>query len=404
MASRRYRSLPCYFEVNRREFLKVGSAVGAGLVLGTPRLWAQDAAQPEPPAKPRTNVADALAIPRTAHSLPGPFPGRVIEVHDENSLVEGGPDAAVVAAMFERGLRALTGKGPAESHALFFHRQDVIGIKVNPVGAGLISTRHEVVEAIIDWLVHCGTRPENIIIWERFESMLNEAGFTAEHYPRVGLAALQIIDDAAWGQEDADTSGFLDENGVHLSTGNFDDDVYYWADVEGPRDVDYLNQHVENGKKSRFGKLLTRKLTKIINVPVFKNTGNGISMATKNIGYGATTNTGRLHRPLFFDVCTEVLAFPPVRDKLVLNVTDGLIGQYDGGPGANASFTYDYHRLFLATDPFALDKVCHDLILQKRKEMGVDVNEHPRFTEYLRYAERLGLGVADAEKIAHVSA
>ena len=28
--------------------------------------------------------------------------------------------------------------------------------------------------------------------------------------------------------------------------------------------------------------------TKIINVPVLKNTGNGISMATKNLGYGAS--------------------------------------------------------------------------------------------------------------------
>ena len=35
-------------------------------------------------------------------------------------------------------------------------------------------------------------------------------------------------------------------------------------------------------------------------------------------------------------------------------------------------------------------------------QMGVAVNENPRFTEYLRYAERLGLGIADPAKIAHV--
>ena len=94
-------------------------------------------------------------------------------------------------------------------------------------------------------------------------------------------------------------------------------------------------------------------------------------MATKNIGYGAICNTGRLHRPLFLAVCTEVLAFPGVRDKLVLNITDGLVGQYDGGPMPNASFTYSYNTLFFATDPFALDMTCHNLMVTKRKEMQV---------------------------------
>ena len=145
-----------------------------------------------------------------------------------------------------------------------------------------------------------------------------------------------------------------------------------------------------------------KKLTKIINVPVFKNTGSGISMATKNIGYGAVCNTNRLHKPLFFDVCTEIHAFPVIRDKLVLNINDGLRGQYDGGPGPAAKFCYPYNRLFFATDPFALDMVCHNLIVEKRKSMSVPTNEHPRYTEYLRYGERLGLGIADPKKIKHI--
>jgi hypothetical protein len=49
-----------------------------------------------------------------------------------------------------------------------------------------------------------------------------------------------------------------------------------------------------------------------------------------------------------------------------------------------------------------LDTICQQLMVQKRKEMQVKVNEHPRFTEYLRYAERLGLGIADPLKIGHV--
>ncbi|MCK5740082.1 hypothetical protein KAH55_12900 [bacterium] len=41
---------------------------------------------------------------------------------------------------------------------------------------------------------------------------------------------------------------------------------------------------------------------------------------------------------------------------------------------------------------------CHNLLVEKRKEMAVKVNEHPQYTNYLRYAEKLGLGVVDPEK------
>jgi len=402
MSRKIYRSMNEIFTIDRREFLKVSAAAGAGVMLGTPQVWAQDQEQEQPPPRPKTNIDDAMKVPRTAHSLPGPFPGRVVEVHDEKATVDNNPDASVVAAMFAAGLQKLTDKDMRGSFNQFFTPDDLVGIKVNPVGSGMINTHHEIVTAIIDWLATGGLPKRNIVIFDRFESMLQEADFTSERYPDVHIESLQIIDETAWGQEDPDTSGFLDENGDHLSKELFDSQVYYWADVEGPKDLDYLNQHVENGKRSYFGKLLTQKLTKFINVPVFKNTGNGISMATKNIGYGVINNTGRLHKPLFFDVCTEVLAFPCVRDKMVLNITDGLIGQYDGGPMPNAQFMYPYNRLFLATDPFALDMVCHDLMVQKRKSEEVDVNEHPRYTEYLRYGEKLGLGIGNPEKITHV--
>jgi len=415
-----------WWQLKRREFLQLSSVASAGIVLGTPALG-EDSTQnkpADPPPRPATNIDEIKLIPRTKTSLPGPFPGRVVAVFDERVVAgqstdesaaagedaagnagtagERHVDAAVVAAMFERGLRELTGKSPAESFDLLFSHEDIVGIKPNPVGPGLINTNHELVDAVIEWLTANGLPRGNIVIWDRFESMLADAGFTPERYPGVGVEALQILDEAAFEEGNTDTSGYLDADGKHLSRDLFDPDVVYWADCEAPQDNNYLNQHVFNDKRSPFGKLITQKLTKIINLPVFKNTGNGISMATKNIGYGAVANTGRLHRPLFFDVCTEVLAFPAIRDKLVLNITDGIRGQYDGGPGPNASFIYDHHTLYFATDPFALDMICHDLLVEKRKEMGVTVNEHPRFTEYLRYAERLGLGIADREKISVV--
>lgn len=407
MKKRGYASMPPRDSVNRREFFKIGGAVGAGLVMNGRSLLAAQEAQQEPakpasPPRPKTNLEEALRVPRTKASLPGPFPGRVVEVSDPKAMPDGKADPAVVKAMVEKGVATLTGKGLKESFGLFFSKDDTVGIKVNPVGPGLINTRPEVVEALIGWLETGGLPRRNIIIWDRFDYMLKDAGFTAERFPGVGIEGLQTMDEEAAAGKTKDNSRWLRPDGTHVSVDNFDQDVFYWADVEGPKDLPYLNQHVFNGKHSYFGKLLTKKLTKIINVAAFKNTGNAISMATKNIGYGAVCNTNRLHRPLFLDVCVEVLAFPPVRDKMVLNLTDGLRAQYEGGPDSNAKFAWLYNTLFFATDPFALDFVCHNLLVAKRKEMGVAVNEHPRFTDYLRLGEKLGLGVADPAKIVHV--
>jgi hypothetical protein len=400
----RYSSGKPESQLNRRSFLKA-SALAGGLILGNPTLWSQEQekkeqqAQPAAPTTPKTNVDDFMKVPSSAHALPAPFPGKVVEVHDPAAVREGQINAPVVADMFRKGMEGLTGRSLPDSFGLFFNPRDVVGLKVNPVGAGLISTRLELVDAVIDWLVKAGLPKSQIIIWDRFDYMLTEAGFTPERFPGIKIEGLQTMDPS---EDPNKTELDAVKNGLHISRDLFDQQAFYWADVEAPQDNTYLNQHVFNGKESYFGKLVTQKLTKIINLPVFKNTGNGISMATKNIGYGAVCNTSRLHRPLFFNVCTEVTAAPWIRNKMVLNVTDGLRAQYDGGPGPAAQFTWDYNRLFMASDPIALDMVCHQLLTEKRKSAGVKTNEHPRFTEYLHYAEKLGLGIADLSKIKHL--
>ena len=203
-------------------------------------------------------------------------------------------------------------------------------------------------------------KKKNIIIWDRIGALMESAGYTKERYPDIELASIHMMDLTM-------KNGWKDKNGEHKSKPNFDMNVSYWADVEGPKDDNYLNQHVFNGKDSFFGKLVTERLTKIINIPVLKNTGNGVSMATKNIGYAVTGNTGRLHKPLFFDVCTEVLGFPCVRDKLVLNILDGIKGQYEGGPMLNTKFMYDANKILFASDPFAQDYIGY-LEMQKMRK------------------------------------
>ena len=399
--TRKYRSIDTSTAVSRREFVKtvgVCSAAAGTIVLGVP--GAVDAQTPAP-APPVTNIDDFMKAPRGKHALPGPFPGKVIEVKDPRSLVDDKVDAKVVADMFERGVRALTGTDMKQSFGLFFEPNDIVGIKVNPVGPPLIQTKIELTQAVVRWLMDNKIPARQIVIWDRFDYMLKDAGYTADRFPAgVTLEGLQTMDEEG--------NKWKDAAGNHLSINNFDQKVFYFAKgivgkgVKGYKDDEfYLNQHVFNGEYSYFGKLLTQRLTKIINLAAYKNTGPGISMATKNLGYGSICNTGRLHAPLFFNVCTEVLASPTIREKLVLNVTDAIRAQYEGGPDKNAQFVYANHSLLFATDPFALDMVCHKQLTAKRKEMGIAPNENPRFTEYLRYAEKLGIGVVADDKVRY---
>jgi hypothetical protein len=399
-----YRSMKPALDPDRRDFLKtLGVATAGGLVLGVPdfaedKPEAKGEAKPAPPPEVQTNIAEFMKVPRGPHSIPGPFPGKVVQVTDPKAMKDRRVDPAVVNKMFEHGLTELTGQNLKKSFDLLFTKDDVVGIKVNPVGAPLINTTPALASAVVAWLTANGIPHGNIILWDRFDDMLKEAGFTAERFPGVRIESLQTMAE--------DGKPWKNEKGEHPSAANFDLEAYYFAKgVEGrgvkgyDNDDAYANQHVFTGEYSYFGKLVTKRLTKIINLAAFKNTGNGVSMATKNLGYGAICNTGRLHQPLFFKVCTEVLAAPWVRDKLVLNITDGIRGQYDGGPMPNEQFWYPNNALYLATDPFALDRIGQEQMVAKRKAMGVKVNEHPRFTEYLDYAQTLGLGVGDPAKI-----
>jgi hypothetical protein len=400
MNSTRYRSMDMTGRLGRRQFVKAagaGTAAASALVLA-PLTFGQT---PAPAPVVTTNIADFQKVPKTPHSLPGPFPGKVVKVTDRRSLVNEKFDAAVINEMVLKGITTLTGRNQHDSFRLLIDPRDIVGLKVNPVGPPLINTRPEVAEAVIRWLVDHGISKSTIVIWDRFDYMLKDAGFTKERFPGIAIEGLQTMDEEG--------NKWRGPDGKHLSIDNFDQDVYYeakgalWTSDRNQKNEDgYLNQHVFNGDRSFFGKLVTKRLTRIINLAAYKNTGPAISMATKNMGYGSICNTGRLHAGLSLRVNTEVLAAPVLRDKLALNITDGLRAQYDGGPDKNAQFVYDNHSLYFATDPFALDMACHQELAIKRREQGVTVNDNPRFTEYLRYAETLGLGVVAPDKLTVV--
>jgi uncharacterized Fe-S center protein len=172
-------------------------------------------------------------------------------------------------------------------------------------------------------------------------------------------------------------------------------------------------------------RLVTEKLTKIINVPNMKDHGAaGVTGCLKNIAYGDFSNVARSHR----NARTHTLTFigtlasvEPLRSRTVLNIMDGLRGVWHGGPfSPSRKFRFYPKTLMFGTDPVAMDRLLLDIIDGKRKAEGAisvwhhsmqyvkpgrgyadDPNEDRFLREpgHIEYASRLGLGVYDINQI-----
>jgi hypothetical protein len=377
-------------DLSRRDFVKM-AAIG-GLAATLAPLAVQQAVAQDGPAKPATNGKDALNHQRTAHSMPGAFPGRVVQAVDEKAAGNGSFDTDVLNTMLGKSMMALTGAGTIPAAWKMFVQPDkVIGIKVNPVAGKLLSTSPEIVHVIIRQLELAGVPRKNIVIWDRRAFEMTECGFTPEAFPGVRFS----------GTEQKDEKGsFVDASGRQYGERMIDKDWYYWADVEQKYDAETLPYMINEGKHSYFSRICTKDVDTIINVPILKNAGPTVTLCMKNLAFGAITNTGRLHKQLWAETCAEVPAFPPLRDKVVLNIVDGIRGCYQGGPGADQRFICNFNTLLVGTDPVAVDRIGYDIVLKKRLEEKIQKEESPKGRQFMDLAQAMNLGTADVSKIA----
>jgi hypothetical protein len=93
----------------------------------------------------------------------------------------------------------------------------------------------------------------------------------------------------------------------------------------------------------------------------------------------------------------EICAMPQLHDKLVLNIVDGLISGYAGGPGFKPQYSWNNGALYFSTDPVAIDSLCLEAIDARRREAKVTL-ARPQ-ASYITTASRLGLGQSDRAKI-----
>jgi uncharacterized protein (DUF362 family) len=339
----------------------------------------------------------AAAVP----GMPGPYPGRVVSVRSEACVdaATGAADGGVVREMMARGICALTGdRSPQEAWRRFVEPADVVGVKVNCGGHPWVVSAHEIVAEIVRQVGAVGVPPEHVFVYERFQNQLDAVNYAA-HLP----GAVRIVA--------AETANRYAENS------GYDPETYVEADLFGEEDT-----------RSNMMRLVSRRLTKIINVPNVKDHGaTGVTGCLKNVAYGSFSNVARTHyrgRSHTYSFVGTLAAVEPLRSRTVLQVMDGLRGVWHGGPFARTR-RYVFHpkRILFGTDPVAIDRLLIDMIEEKRKAEGAvsifdrskrrlrvddvvardadpDVNIIVREPGHVEYASTLGLGVADRARIS----
>jgi len=293
--------------------------------------------------------------------------------------------------MLEKAILDLTGeKKLKKALRQFVSPGERIGLKVNPVAGKTLTTSHAVTRSIIKQLEESGIDRSDIIIWDRRLMQLHETGYSEENYPGIKVM----------GTEQQDEKGlYYDSDGKLYGEKMIDKDWYYLADVEGQYDEYTIPFMVNGGKYSYFTRIVTKELDKIINMPILKNAGATVTAAMKNLAFGSVSNTGRLHAQLWNETCAHVCAFAPLRDKVVLNIVDGLKGCFNGGPGANPQFFCNYDTILVGTDPVAVDRIAHEIVVKKRIAEGIQKEDNPRASAFLDIAESLELGISRRELI-----
>jgi hypothetical protein len=332
--------------------------------------------------------------------MPGPYPGRVVSVSSEKCVdtITGRANDEAVREMIARGMRTLTGATTAtDAWRRFFEPADVVGIKVNCGGYPFCVSAYEIVAEVVRQLTGVGVPVSQIYVYERFQNQLDEVNY-APYLPQgVQIVAAELANR-------------------NVDNGGYDPATYLEADLFGEEDT-----------RSNMMRLVSRRLTKIINIPNMKDHGaTGVTGCLKNIAYGSFSNVARTHqrgKSHTYSVVGTLAAVEPLRSRTVLQIMDGLRGVWHGGPFARTTRYVFYPRQILfGTDPVAIDRLLLDIIDEQRRAHGAisiwdrspaslkiddtrardadpDVNIIIREPGHVEYASTLGLGVYDRARI-----
>lgn len=262
---------------------------------------------------------------------------------------------------------------------------DKVGIKISAAGGELFTTHHDIVTAIVDGLVAAGHPRSSIIVWDRSLEGTKGAGYKSSdgfqlksiaprdgYDPKATLTA-PLLGKLVWGDVD-----YISDKGKSVPL----------SDTENTSNV------------SHFCKILSTDVNKVINVPVMSNsTTNGIAGCLYNMTIPNIDNWRRFAQgtPFGAESIAIIYSNTMISQKVVLNIMDGLMAQYGGGPASQPNFAVHNSTLYASKDPVALDSVA----LKQLESWRIKASFPPigRLASYIQSATTVGLGNSDPSRI-----
>ncbi len=292
-----------------------------------------------------------------------------------------------VEALTDNLVMAATGrKTVAAAWRTLVSPGDHIGIKVATRGGRDFSTHAPIVAAVLRGLSAAGVPMSQVVIWDRTDP--GDAGYETTQ----GGAAVRHVEPF---------TGYEPAAVVTMPVVG----RLIWGDLafrpRGPNPLSLI-QREQYSVDSHWSRLICG-LNKIINIPVMSASEDcGVAGCIYNVTVPNVDNWRRfVNEPECGDpYLAELYSDSHAGPKVVLNIMDGLIAQFGGGPGWQPSYSWTYSTLYAGKDPVAIDATALRLLEAWRKDAKL-----PPLTErakYLRTAAAMGLGTYAEDQIALV--
>lgn len=315
--------------------------------------------------------------------LPSATPSVVYVAHNAAAIKSYKTDPAIVRAMVNRLVTAVTNQPDvARAWSSLVSPKDKVGIKISAIGGEIFTTHRDIVNAIVDGLAAAGHSRESIVVWDRRLGGALAAGYKTEPYRLASIAPRDGYDAKA-----AISAPLLGK--------------LVWGDLEYVGRISIPLSDTENTSDlSHFARILTHDATKVINVPVMSESEtNGMAGCIYNMTVPNLDNWRRFTQGTRFGAgsLAEIYSNPLIAKKVVLNIMDGLIAEFAGGPAAYPNFQLHHATIYASRDPVAIDAIA----LKKIEEWRVRASLPPlgERSAHVQAAAQLGLGNARADRI-----
>ena len=231
---------------------------------------------------------------------------------------------------------------------------------------------------MVEGLLAAGLPPDQIVLWDRRLIDLRLAGFVA-------LAKRLGVRVAGSAEAGYDESAFYETPLL----GNL-----VWGDLE------FGSKNPGVGRKSFVSKLVQGQMTKIINLtPLINHNETGVAGNLFSLALGSVDNAARFEAETdrMARAVPEIYALPALGDRVVLNIVDALICQYQGEERSLLHYSTVLNQLRFSHDPVALDVLSiQELIAQRQATGSPQVRTN---LDLYENATLLELGVSDLKKI-----